>query len=203
METLNLPKEPIDLLPGIWAGLENAIQDYSHPWRTAVLGTVSDSTPHLRTVVLRDFIPEERLLICHTDIRSEKVTQLSLNPTATWLFYNPELKVQVQCTGSVKLDQNSDRADQIWEQATASQRMMYLAPQRPGSTRETSQANLSGEISGFDQIDLKDTEVGRRNFCLISTTIFYVEWLQLHPSGNRRAKFDLRGGGCNAEWIAA
>jgi hypothetical protein len=37
-----------------------------------------------------------------------------------------------------------------------------------------------------------ETEIGRKNFCLISIDIDYIEWLYLAFTGNRRAYFKLK-----------
>ena len=53
-----------------------------HPFRFFTLATIaSEGSPHLRTVVLRDFDSETLSFTIYTDLRSRKVLELEQDPT--------------------------------------------------------------------------------------------------------------------------
>jgi len=76
--------------------LTAALKHKKHPFRFFTLATLQkEGGPNLRTVVLRDFDPDQFLFTLFTDKRSKKVQQLEENPKATGLFYDSNRYIQL------------------------------------------------------------------------------------------------------------
>ena len=107
-----------------------ALTQRKHPYRFFVLGTVANSRPELRTVVLRDFNSDSMEFTIFTDARSSKVSSLNKNETVEILFYNPEKLTQVRIQAQCLLKERDDTL--FREQALASQKD-YTTVLAPGS----------------------------------------------------------------------
>lgn len=107
-----------------------ALTQRKHPYRFFVLGTVSNSRPELRTVVLRDYNPDSMEFTIYTDARSSKVYSLNKNESVEILFYNPEKLTQVRVQAQCVLKEQNDIL--FKEQALASQKD-YTTNLAPGS----------------------------------------------------------------------
>ena len=60
------------VLNDVWSCLREGAKRGVHPFHTPVLATINGGDPDLRTVVLRQAVEKQRLLLCHTDVRSPK-----------------------------------------------------------------------------------------------------------------------------------
>ena len=107
-----------------------ALTQRKHPYRFFVLGTVANSRPELRTVVLRDYNPDSMEFTIYTDARSSKVSSLNKNEAVEILFYNPEKLTQVRVQAQCVLKEQDDVL--FNEQALASQKD-YTTNLAPGS----------------------------------------------------------------------
>lgn len=125
-----------EILTAIWLKLSDAVQSPSAGWRLPVLCTVSDASPALRTVVLRDVDVESWTLTCYTDSRSNKVRQLMANPQASWLFYCPEERIQLRTCGLASISTSGPEVAAAWESVPAFSRQNYITEMPPGSTVE-------------------------------------------------------------------
>ena len=74
--------------------LEDAIRNAKNLFHTPVISSHSAEGIQTRTVVLRDFIQDSRIIRFHTDLRSPKVAELQANPAATMQGYDPSKKIQ-------------------------------------------------------------------------------------------------------------
>jgi pyridoxine/pyridoxamine 5'-phosphate oxidase len=74
-----------DVLERVWNRLEAAAEDPGHSLRALTFGTVQETAPHLRTVILREADAETRRLSFHTDRRSQKVEDLRTRDRVAWL----------------------------------------------------------------------------------------------------------------------
>ena len=76
--------------------LEDAIRNAKNLFHTPVISSHSAEGIQTRTVVLRDFIQDSRIIRFHTDLRSPKVAELQTNPEATMQGYDPSIKIQLR-----------------------------------------------------------------------------------------------------------
>jgi pyridoxamine 5'-phosphate oxidase len=192
------------LLHEIWEMLHKGATDSQHPFYTPALATVSKHGAAVRTVVLREVDPANRLLVCHTHAASMKVAQLTANPATSWLFYSAPDKIQIRAEGQTTLHHNDEFARRIWEQSRVSSLRGYLTQLPPG-------AWLIGKpVSGLpaefeDRLPTREeAEAGWQNFAVIATKIERLDWLYLGEGGRgqRRAEFTLQPeGGHSLMWI--
>lgn len=201
-----LPSDPLLLLPSIWEELRKSVRQFDDAWRTPTLGTV-DSTgdqpvSEIRTVVLREVDEASRLLLCHTDWRSEKVQHLKQNSLAAWHFYDSDRGVQLRFKGETTVEREGDIADRLWKASSPSQRLMYHAPLPPGTGQKIPGANLPAGLTAENVSSMPD-DSARENFCVLVTKVRELDWMQLATGGNLRARFVWGDDGVTGRWIAA
>lgn len=179
-------------LPGLaWEMLADGVKRAAAPFHTPVLGTQSDDGPELRTVVLRAADPDRRLLVCHTDLRSPKLRQISLDSGVRWLFYDPGAKLQLRMRALASLHQGDELARERWAASRERSRECYRNPYAPGAAVDQPEAAT--------QLLKED---GFANFAVIRTEVQAFEWLYLRAAGHRRARFDWQNGNWQGRWLA-
>ena len=89
-----------DLEKDAWNRLVNGAVKSRDPLHTPCVATHSGNDISLRTVVLRKAIPESKELRFHTDTRSKKWQELTLNPTISALFYDAADRIQIRVKGT-------------------------------------------------------------------------------------------------------
>lgn len=187
----NLWNRPIshgEILKKIWKHLDLGVIDRDHPFHQGVFATVSDHKPAVRTVILRRFWRKNlRRLAFHAHLGSPKIAEIEANPKISWLFYHPEKRFQVRIEGVAIIHATDELADEQWQSTELFSRRCYIgeAPSQP-----------SGKpTSGLPEnlIDRKPTpaesEAGRKNFVVISSTIDSIDCMELEVKGHRRSLF--------------
>ncbi|MGD8523389.1 MAG: pyridoxamine 5'-phosphate oxidase family protein [Desulfobacterales bacterium] len=188
------------VLNEIWKMLARGASRFNDPFHWPALGTTSEDGVSLRKVILRQFTLADRLLVCHTDARAEKVQEISNSARVSWLFYHPKRKVQLRISGPATLHADDEFADRQWAAAKITSRLNYCAIDPPGSAIETPSSGLPDFL--INKVPtLLDTERGRKNFMVIACRIDSIDWLVLSLLGNRRARFDWDENGLNARWL--
>ena len=189
-----------NVLNEIWKMLERGAARFNDPFHWPALGTTARDGASLRTVILRQFTLADRLLVCHTDARAEKVREISNSARVSWLFYHPKRKVQLRISGPASLHVDDEFADQQWAAAKITSRLNYCAVEPPGSTIETPSSGLPDFL--INKVPtLLETEKGRKNFMAIVGRIDSMDWLVLSILGNRRARFDWDENGLSSKWL--
>ena len=159
--------------------LSRGVADRRSPFHTPVVATIgTDGLPQARTVVLRGFEPEARVLRFHTDRRAGKVAELRRAPAASLLFYDAKAKIQVRVAGSAQVHHGDGIAEAAWAKTRAFSRLCYRQATAPGDTIDGPAHGLGDAADdGFDQ------------FTVVRVTITTLEWLYLSVQGHRRARF--------------
>ena len=187
-------------LSGIWKMLQRGVARFNDPFHSPVLGTVDQGRSALRTVILRQFRLTERVLVCHTDSRANKVREMSNQADVCWLFYHPKKKVQLRISGPATLHTDDRFADEQWAATKIPSRLNYCAVEPPGTYLELPSSGLPDFL--LNKVPtLINTESGRKNFMVIAGQIKSLDWLQLGILGNRRARFDWTPAGLQANWL--
>ena len=182
----------LDGLPTLtWDMLIDGVGRGAAAFHTPVLATQADDGPELRTVVLRAAEPESRLLICHTDLRSPKLRQISLDNRVRWLFYDASAKLQLRVQAVASLHQGDELARRRWAGSRARSRECYRNPFAPGAPVVNPEA--ATELLNED---------GFANFAVIRTEVQAFDWLYLRARGHRRARFEWRDGAWQGTWLA-
>ena len=187
----------IDSLPDIhqacWKELGSAAQGKGHAWRMMALATVALADPaqpastaptaDLRSVVLREANLAERTLMFFTDARSPKVAQIAAQPAATLLVWCPQLSWQLRLRVQLAVETSGLAVSSRWARLKMKPAAQdYLSPLPPGTP-----------------LSHPRPERGTREFfSVVLATVTAIDWLELHPDGQRRALFDARGQG---QWL--
>lgn len=189
-----------NVLNEIWAMLKRGCTRFDDPFHCPVLGTTEQNGCSLRTVILRQFIFPDRILVCYTDARATKAQEIRKNSKISWLFYHPKHKVQLRITGQAELHTNDPFADKQWSATKITGRLDYCATQPPGTPVQKPSSGLPDFL--LKKVPtLLETEKGRKNFMVISCRIDSIDWLILRTLGHRRARFDWDGDKLNASWL--
>ena len=178
-----------------WKLLREGVSTVGSAMHTPCLATVGEHGPSVRTVVLRYFDEEQRMLACHTDIRSAKVREAEADSRASWLFYDPERKLQLRLAGQLSIHVDDGLADSRWDQTTDMGRACYNIAS--GSGQQVSRpARAPGRIS-----DEKEARLARSQFAVIACRIEFLDWLLLSAKGHRRAQFHWRADELESSWV--
>lgn len=168
----------------VWQELVRASQDKSHAWRLPVLATADGEVPDARTVVLREVQPEQQELLIYTDARSPKARQLQAQPAGVLVMWSAALSWQLRLRVNMALETSGLRLSSRWARLGMSAAANdYLAPLPPGT------------VIGRPLVPARDS---RNHFALITARVVALDWLELSPSGHRRAVFGDQEG---ARWV--
>lgn len=186
----------------IWRDLSAACVEPGNAWRLPVLATVGAvAAPHARTIVLRNVNNAEPSLVFHTDVRSPKIRQLREDNRVSVVFYDPDALTQLGVLGTATVHTDGSIADHEWQNAAASTRRGYLAPQPPGTAVQQPDSNLPDSVVGRIPTE-EELAIARPNFAVIAVAVTEIDWLKLDRAGNLRARFDYRSGEPVGQWIA-
>lgn len=172
--------------------LARGVADRRHGFHTPSLAGIGlDGAPQSRTVVLRGFDASARRLRFHTDARSAKVAEFSVEPRAALHLYDTAAQVQLRLSGRVTVHDGDDVADAAWNASRAMSRMIYATNPGPGTP-------IAAPIGAAF-----DAEAGRLNFRVLLFAACRLEWLWLAAAGHQRAAFAWDdAGACHATWLA-
>lgn len=169
----------------LWAELVRAGHDRHHGWRLAVLATVdAQGAPQARTVVLRGADPASGELVCFTDRRSPKVTQLRADGRGMLVFWCARLSWQLRAQVRIEVEETGPRVQAAWARVAGQPGARdYLSRLPPGTA-------VPDPVQGG-----QDTH----QLAVLRAKVESLDWLELHRhSGPRRAEVDARG---QARWL--
>jgi 3-hydroxyisobutyrate dehydrogenase len=172
-----------------WVRLLNGSLSYKNPFHNPVVANSSSKGVNLRTIVLRKVDTQKKELFFHTDIRSGKWNELLEDDKISWHFYNPAGKLQLRLSGTITLHNDDAIANEGWRNSKMSSRKVYTGEFGPSTIVTLPTSGLPEEFDTTDPTP-EESEVGRKNFGVISTKINWMEWLWLNSNGHRRASFE-------------
>ncbi|MET0332871.1 MAG: pyridoxamine 5'-phosphate oxidase family protein [Rhizobacter sp.] len=182
--TLRLSSLP-EIEAAIWIELGRSVRDKQHAWRTPVLATTDGEHADARVVVLREAAPGEKHLLVYTDHRSAKAAQIKSHPLGTLVMWSPVLGWQLRCQVRLTLDTSGLAVTSRWAQIKLSPAAQdYLSPLPPGSP-----------LAEAGEVRPDPSALG--HFAVVHGAVLAIDWLELHPEGQRRAVFDAAG----ARWV--
>lgn len=189
-----------EILKKIWKHLDLGTLDREHPFHLPVFGTQDGNAPSLRVVVLRRFWRRPPALAFHTHAGSPKIEQIKANPNVYWLFYHPKEKLQVRIQGTATIHANGELHEEQWLATELFSRRCYIgeAPSRE------SKKPTSGLPESFiaRPPNREESELGRANFCVVSSTINSIDCMELDIKGNRRSMFAWNENGVqDSKWL--
>jgi hypothetical protein len=171
------------ILDEVWTMLKRGVTHSNDPFHWPVLGTTGKNGCNLRTVILRQFILPDRILVCYSDARATKVNDIGRYSKVSWLFYHPDKKVQLRILGQAKCHKDDQFADNQWASTRITSRLDYATTHPPGTP-------IDKPSSGIPDYLLKkipavlDSERSRKNFMAISCGIDSIDWLMLGALGH-------------------
>ena len=190
-----------DIEKDCWVRLLNGAVKSRDPLHTPAVANLQEEGIAIRTVVLRAANTINKELTFHTDIRSVKWNNLKKNAETTWHFYDANARVQIRASGTATLHHNDLLADVAWSKTNASSRKTYLSFNAPSTKSVVPFSGLLPEFDG-ENPSLEISEMGRKNFGVVVTKIYWVEWLWLNSKGNKRAVFSyLPNNAFEASWL--
>jgi len=180
------PSTLTEIEAAVWQQLDAAVNDKAHEWRTPVLASVNGDAADARVIVLREIDARQKQLLFYTDERAGKVAQLLNHPRGMVVMWSRALGWQLRCHVRLALEMSGLSSTSRWARIRLTPAAKeYLSAMPPGAPL----ANVLHAASGA---------VPRDYFAVISAEIQMIDWLELHPDGNRRALFaDAQG----ARWI--
>ena len=188
------------LLKRIWKNLEAGSSQRKHPFHSCVFATVSDSAPNTRTVILRRFWKAPARIAFHAHIGSPKISHIKENSNVSWLFYDDSKKFQVRIKGVADVHSNDEIADEQWVKTAPFGRRCYMG-ESPTKQSEKPTHGMPKEIVNLDPT-IEESEVGRENFVVVSSTIRSIDCVELDVTGHRRALFLWDGNGeMETKWL--
>lgn len=183
----------------VWRTLERACKDRHHGMHTPGLVTMGTSGfPNPRTVVLRRVDAQQRTIMCHTDVRSEKIPEIAKHAQVAWLFYDPQTRIQFRISATARVERDTPLADEQWRRSSVSSRRCYLADVAPGTITQTMHSNVPENLRERNP-SIEESEAGRRNFAVVVTTALHADVLELAAEGHRRVVFSFGG---TPQWAA-
>ena len=184
-------KNPKAILDNIKQLLSNGAKDRNHAFHTPVFSNNSDNKSiNSRVVVLRKFNEEDLTLSFNTDYRSPKIIDLKKNNISSFVFYDSKIKIQLRIKTITSIHHNDKVTKAAWEQTRLFSRKCYLTQKAPSSITTIPEDGISGHLKGIDPLQT-ESEVGYKNFTVITNLIQEIDWLYLASSGHRRLKISF------------
>ena len=184
----------------IWKLLDFGLQNRDAPFHIPVFICGDKNKSDGRIIVLRGVDKERKKIWFHSDIRSNKIKILKINPESTLLFYDKSEKIQLRIFGQTKINYKNEITERSWKKTAHMSRQCYLGNKAPGSDTSNPTSGLTEDIDN-SKYTLEESEIGYKNFCVIESYIKSIEWLYLAAKGHRRAYFDLNKKQLEKKWL--
>jgi 3-hydroxyisobutyrate dehydrogenase len=182
------PQSHGEILKKIWKHLDLGVLEREHPFHTPVFATVCDNAPELRVVVLRRFRRKNpRALAFHTHGGSPKISEIKSNPKVSFVFYHPQEKFQIRVKGFAEIHTSGELHEEQWLATEFFSRRCYVG-EAPTVVKEKPTSGLPKEITDRSPTR-EESEAGKSNFVVITSTIDSIDCLELDVRGNRRSLF--------------
>ena len=189
-----------EILKKIWKHLDLATLERSHPFHTPVFGTICDDEPNTRVVVLRRFWRKPPRLAFHTHSGAPKIAEIQANPNVSWTFYHPQEKLQLRVKGRATIHKDDELAREQWLATELFSRRCYIG-EAPSQESKKPTSGLPGNLIDREPTR-EESETGRANFVVISSTIKRIDCLELAVKGNRCSLFTWRENGeIETKWL--
>jgi len=191
MKSESIWEKPVshgEILKKIWKHLDLGTLEREHPFHTPVFSTVANGcVPNLRVVVLRRFWRKPPCLAFHTHTGSPKIKELQNNPNVYWLFYHTTEKLQVRIKGVAEIHTADDLAEEQWLATEFFSRRCYVG-EAPTQASKKPTSGLPEDL--LDRAPTREeSEMGRANFAVVTSTIEQIDCLEMNVRGHRRSLF--------------
>lgn len=179
----------------LWRLLAEGVAHGRSGFHNVTVATLSDGIPRLRTVVLRAADGGAGVLRFHCDRRSDKATELAMNPACALAAYDAETKIQIRIEGLATLHTDDAVAEAAWAASRPMSRVCYAAEPAPGTVLPRGDAYTLADESTA-------ATIGRPAFCVVQVAARRLDFLYLDRRGHRRAAWHRGEGGWSGTWLA-
>ena len=164
----------------------NGYVERGHPFRCFTLGTSQNNVPRLRTVVLRNVLPDMTFMV-YTDLRSPKIETIKHNDIISALFYHPTKQLQISITAKAEIITNPNELKTYWENVPDHSKKDYTSQLAPGSP-----INLPENVIYSDE---------ESHFCVLKLTPTYIDYLHIKRPNHIRVGFTKNETGFKGEFL--
>ena len=179
--------------------LENGANERDHDFHIMTFCTIGKVGVEARSVVLRNFDKEKNIIRFHTDYRSPKLNDIKKNPNTVCLVYSYKLKTQLRIKTQSSIHYEDSIWNAAWDSTGLSSRKCYLTKYDPSCNIDEKDDGLPIELKGKTP-SLKQSEEGKKNFCVVDNKILEMDYLYLKSSGHERMQLDFNSN--KFSWIA-
>ena len=190
MKSESIWEKPVshgEILKNIWKNLDLGTLQRRHPFHQPIFGTICGKEPSLRMVVLRRFWRRPPQLAFHSHNGSPKIKHIQANPNVYWLFYHPEEKLQVRVKGKAIVHSDDELAEEQWHSTELFSRRCYIG-EAPTQTSKKPTSGLPEDLADREPTR-EESETGRANFVVITSTVEEIDCLEMNVRGHRRSLF--------------
>ncbi|WP_232326022.1 pyridoxamine 5'-phosphate oxidase family protein [Spirosoma montaniterrae] len=177
-----------DLERDAWLWLTSAPKRKRDGFKTMTLATRTLDGVNARTVVLRKADADAKTLWFHTDVRSDKVGELSRHPKATLLFWDNRRQIQLRLSVTTAPHTDDAIASEHWAGLWVGGRKMYLSEHMPGLPYPEPYPGFPAQF-GENLPTEAESEAGRNNFLVVECRVLTMDYLHLSRAGQTRARF--------------
>ncbi|CAE6846157.1 pyridoxamine 5'-phosphate oxidase family protein [Paraburkholderia sp. SEWSISQ10-3 4] len=156
-----------------------------------------DGAPAVRNVVLRRASREDRSVTFHTDVRSQKVTELRKDARISIVGSDFESGIQIRLQGIARIIEDPEKTKPAWNLSRPRTLIVYSTPHIPGTPVASPEDAYAKTDAGVD-----GESVGFENFCLIDVRISKIDYLNLYSTGHVRASLEHDGERWCGKWVA-
>ncbi|MFM8413399.1 MAG: pyridoxamine 5'-phosphate oxidase family protein [Planctomycetota bacterium] len=168
------------------AELARAASSARHPLHLVTVATLgADGGPRARTVVLRGFDAERRVVCFHTDSRSPKAAEITRDGRVALHWYDAEARLQIRIPAEAVVHHGDAVASAAWQAALSMSRACYASPTPPGTRLAAFPAAAPAPTAADDR--------GLAHFAVVRCRFAAVELLALHASGHERMLLEIAG----------
>ena len=190
-----------DIFSDIKRNLSRGVKDRKHAFHTPVFSNLNKKNEiESRVVVLRKFDPKKFSLNFHTDYRSPKINHLKNNNKSSFVFYDYKIKIQMRIKTTSILFNQTDIAKEMWTKTKLLSRKCYLTEKDPSSSTSVPEDGIPEHLVGKEP-ELKESEIGYKNFTVVENKINEIDWLYLDIAGHRRLKIILNNNKPEYQWL--
>lgn len=189
-----------EVLEQAWQLLGRGGADAKDTFHSPTLITQGENWPEARTVILREVDRQQRLLVCHSDVRASKWAEILTQPRVSWHLWHPRHRIQLRLYAQATLYHQDDVARAAWQDQSESSRLNYSAQIAPGtSVDQLSEAREAH--TDYHQLESADTEAWYPHFGVIHTVVEAFDYLLLSREGHRRAHFRWHHDDWQGDWL--
>ena len=184
----------------VWQLLKNGLKERNSPFHIPTFICGKNKTFDGRIVVLRGISEKDKKIWFHSDIRSNKIKILKINPLSSLIFYDKTEKIQLRISCTSRINYQNEFTKKSWKKTAHMSRQCYLGERGPGTISKVPTSGLSNNVDNL-KYSIEESEIGYQNFCIVENFANSIEWLYLAAKGHRRAIFTLNNDIIEKKWL--